>query len=486
MANPASFRESWIRPFLFYGNNPLSLIGGAITTASAMVLIGFWVVSAFGHGGSSNPYLGIILDLILPAIFVVGLLLIPIGIAVRRSYLRATDQVPSVFPEISIHDPIFRRGIEFVLVATVINFVIVGTASYRGVAYMDTVSFCGATCHVMAPEFTAYHVSSHAGVACTECHVAPGTAGYIHAKLNGTNQLFMVLTNNYPKPIMAEDKVPVASTTCLNCHNIKAQFGEKLHITTSFADDLTNSRTTSITMLHIGGSDVLGHLSGIHGAHMGKIEYIATDTTNQTIPWVRKTNADGSITEFDATGIKPTTSGQRRTGMRTMDCIDCHNRAAHSFDTPENALNRDMEAGTPNASLPFIHKEGLALIKVDYASRQVASERISSGLITFYRSQYPAIWNTQQPQVQDAAAALVKIYGDNIFPSMNVRWGTHPNNIGHNDSPGCFRCHDGNHTSTPTAKAAATTITNDCSTCHNLVVMNDPHPKLLTDLGIQQ
>jgi hypothetical protein len=155
MANRASLRESWLRPFLFYGNNPLSLLGGALTTASAMVLVGFWIIRFFGRGASSNPYLGIILDLCLPALFVVGLLLIPIGIVIRRSYLRGTDQVPSVFPEINLRDPVFRKGVDFVVVATLINFVIVGTASYRGVAYMDTVSFCGAACHVMLPEFTA-------------------------------------------------------------------------------------------------------------------------------------------------------------------------------------------------------------------------------------------------------------------------------------------------------------------------------------------
>jgi nitrate/TMAO reductase-like tetraheme cytochrome c subunit len=480
MANPNLFRESQLRPFLFYGNNPISLIGGALTTASALVLLGFWIVSAFGHGGSSNPYLGLILELILPAIFVAGLVTIPIGILIRRSFLRATDQVPAVFPEISLHDPVFRRGIEFVLVATAINFVIVGTASYRGVAYMDTVSFCGATCHVMAPENAAYHVSSHAGVACTECHVAPGTAGYIHAKLNGTNQLFMVLTNSYPRPILANNKIPVASATCLNCHDARAQTGDTLKVSTVFADDAPNTRTASVTVMHVGGSDILGHLSGIHGAHMGKIQYIATDSTNQTIPWVAKTNADGTVTQFTQAGT-PTPAGIKR----TMDCIDCHNRPAHSFDTAENALDRDMVAGTPDASLPFVHKEGLALIKADYGSRQVASERITSGLITFYRSQYPAIWATKQAQVNQAANTLAKIYSDNIFPSMNVRWGTHPNNIGHNDSPGCFRCHDGNHASAATAKIPSSTVTNDCSVCHNLAVSSEPNPKVLAQLGFQ-
>ena len=475
MSNAGSFRENWLRPFFFYGNNWLSLLGGAITTASAMVLIGFWVVGALGHSGSSNPYLGILFDLLLPGIFVIGLVLILIGILVRRTYLVSTDQVPSFFPEVSIHDPVFRHGLDFVEVATFINFIIVGIGCYRGVAYMDTVSFCGNTCHVMAPENAAYHVSSHSGIACTECHVAPGAAGYVHAKVNGTKQLFMVLVDHYPKPIMPNHKVPVASATCLNCHNPHAEMGDKLLVTQSFADDAANTPTSSVTVLHVGGEDALGHLSGIHGAHLGKIEYIATDTTDQTIPWVRKTNPDGSTTEFIASGASVPSAGQ----PRVMDCIGCHNRAAHSFDTAEGALDKMMAQGSPSASLPFLHKEGLALLNTKYGSQGEAKARISSGLITFYRSQYPAVWDTQRPQVETSANTLADIYAHNVFPAMNVRWGTHPNNIGHTDSAGCFRCHDGSHTS-----SSGMTITNDCSVCHNLVVLNEAHPKLLTDLGM--
>jgi hypothetical protein len=476
MRKAASFREDWLRPFFFYGNNWLSLLGGAITTASAMVLVGFWVVNVLGHGGSSNPYLGILFDLLLPGVFVAGLILILIGILVRRTYLLSTDQVPTFFPEVSIHDPVFRHGLDIVVVATSINFLIVGIGCYRGVAYMDTVSFCGATCHVMAPENAAYHVSSHSGVACTECHVAPGTAGYVHAKLNGTKQLFMVMVNHYPKPIMAENKVPVASTTCLNCHNAHAEMGDKLLVTSSFADDSANTQTSSVTVLHVGGEDALGHRSGIHGAHIGKIEYVATDTTDQTIPWVRKTNPDGSTIDFVASGA----SVPNITHPRVMDCIGCHNRAAHSFDTAQGALNKMMAQGSPNTSLPFLHKEGLSLLNTKYDSQGEAKTRITAGLTNFYRSQYPAVWDTQRAQVQTSASTLVKIFSENVFPSMNVRWGTHPNNIGHTDSAGCFRCHDGSHTS-----KSGVTITNDCSVCHNLVVSDEAHPKLLTDLGMR-
>ena len=163
-----------------------------------------------------------------------------------------------------------------------------------------------------------------------------------------------------------------------------------------------------------------------------------------------------------------------------MDCIDCHNRAAHSFDTPSQALNQDMVAGTPSTALPFVHKEGLMLIKATYPSQAEADARIISGLDSFYRTQYPQVWNTQRTLVDQAAKTLATIYDQNVFPFMKVTWGTHPNNLGHNTYPGCFRCHDGSHTS-----KSGVTITNDCTVCHNLVAMDEANPKEITALGMQ-
>jgi nitrate/TMAO reductase-like tetraheme cytochrome c subunit len=470
------FKENWVRPALFFGNNALSLIGGAITSASALTLIGFWVVAVFGHGGSNNPYLGIIFDLCLPAVFIFGLVLIPIGIWFRHRHLKTVDRLPAAYPKIDLADPVFRHGVGFVIVATFINFVIVGTASYRGVAYMDTPNFCGQSCHVMAPEWSAYHVSAHAGVACTECHVSPGVPGYVHAKVNGTKQLFMVILHNYPRPIMAEGRVPPARDTCLNCHNPERLAGDKLVVKSTYGDDEKNSIARSLVLLHVGGRDQFGKLSGIHGAHMGHIEYISTDSGNQTISWVGKKNDDGSVTEFTSADANRTAAAQKH----VMDCIDCHNRAAHSFETPEEALDKDMAAGTPNTSLPFAHKQGLVLIKSSYASQEEATEKITRGFEEFYRSQYPAIWNGQRTQIDQGAKALAAIYSRNVFPYMKVGWGTHPDNLGHNDYPGCFRCHDGSHNS-----KEGKSIANDCSTCHNLVAIDEPNPKQLAEIGMQ-
>ncbi len=466
-----------LRVVLFYGNNPLSLIGGALTSASAFVLIGFWVVTIFGHGGSTNPYLGIIFDLFLPGLFILGLILIPIGIGLRHSHLKAAGQLPSVYPQIDLQDPVFRRGIEFVVAATFINFVIVGTASYRGVSYMDSPNFCGQSCHVMAPQWDAYQVGPHQHVACVECHIGSGISAAVEAKMNGTKQLVEVTFDTYSCPITAPLSVlHPARATCEQCHNPTRFVGDRLLVLTKFGDDQKNSITRSVLVLHLGGVDSLSHLSGIHGHHLDDYEYVATDPTDQTIIAVSKRNADGSVTQYVSSDWKGPIQGV----TRRMDCMDCHNQASHMFVTPEQALDEVMVDGTPSASLPFVHKQGMQLIQAKYSSQAEAAAKITSGLEDYYKTQYPDVWNGQRGAVENAARMLVTIYGRNVFPFMKVAWGTYPNNIGHTDYPGCFRCHDGNHV----AKSGKV-LTNDCSVCHNLLDVDDPSPKVLTELGMQ-
>ena len=471
-----------LRLVLFYGNNWTSLIGGAITSASAVVLVGFWVIEIFGHGGSRNPYLGIIFDLFLPGLFVLGLLLIPVGIGLRRRQLKALGQIPSVYPRIELRDPVFRRGIEIVLVATFINFVIVGTASYRGVSYMDSPNFCGQSCHVMAPQWAAYQVSPHSHVACAECHIGSGLSAAVQAKINGTKQLTEVTFHTFPRPILAPLSVlRPARATCEECHSPTRFVGEKLLVETMYGDDEKNSVTHNVLVLHLGGEDSLSHRSGIHGHHLDDYQYVATDTTYQTIIAVSKHNPDGSTTQFVSSDWKGPIQGV----TRQMDCMDCHNQATHTFQTPEDAIDKAMVDGSPSASLPFVHKEGLQLMQTEYTSQAEAASKITSGLEEFYRTQYPAVWSSQRAQVDAAAGTLVTIYERNVFPEMKVTWGTYPNGMGHsvpghNPSPGCFRCHDGNHTS-----KEGKTITNDCSVCHNLLASDEVNPKQLSVLGLQ-
>jgi len=471
------FRENWVRPALFFGNNPVSLAGGAVTTASGTTMIGYWIVEIFGRP-NDNPYLGIIFFLILPALFLGGLALIPIGLFARRKKLQAAGLIPTAFPKVDLDDHIFRHGLDIVLVATIVNVLVVAVASYRGAAYMDSPQFCGQSCHVMHPEYAAYTVSAHSHVDCVACHIGTGAESYFEAKVNGTKQLIEVAINRYPMPIPSPvQNLRPAREICEGCHTPARFIGEKLLVKSTFADDEKNTETQSVVVLHLGGRDSLSHLTGIHGVHLGHIEYIATDPTRTTIPWVQRRNPDGTETTFvSSTAGAGIPSGERR----VMDCVDCHNRAAHTMETAEDALNRAMAEGAPNPDLPWAHKESLALLKANYSTTAEASAKIPAALADFYRSQHPEVMTAKADEVKAAGDALVNIFTHNVFPEMKVTWGTHPNHIGHSNYPGCWRCHDADHTSKD-----GKTITQDCAACHNLLAQDEPKPKVLQDLGIQ-
>jgi hypothetical protein len=355
---------------------------------------------------------------------------------------------------------------------------------------MDSPQFCGQSCHVMHPEDAAYRVSAHSHVACVDCHIGAGAASYVRAKVNGTKQLVEVTLHplahfapkyipDYPTPIPSPVmNLRPAREICEGCHTPARFIGEKLLVKSTFADDEKNTETQSVVVLHLGGRDSLSHLSGIHGVHLGHIEYVTTDPTRTTIPWVQKRNDDGSVTEFASSTIagKGVPQGERR----VMDCIDCHNRASHTMQTAEDALNRAMAEGAVSPDLPWVHKEGLELLKANYSTEAEARQKIPAGLAAFYRSQHPEVMASKSAVVAAAGEGLVNIFTHNVFPEMKVTWGTHPNHIGHMSYPGCFRCHDGDH-----AAKDGKAITQDCAACHNLLAVDEPKPKVLSDLGIQ-
>jgi hypothetical protein len=472
-----------LQPIYFLGQNPITLTGAVITTSTALTTIGFWFYDVF-LPGPPHPYIGLLVYLILPGIFVLGLLLIPLGIWLRRRSLRRSGKLPDAFPAIDLHLPVVRRTLEYVAVATVLNLLIIGTASYRGVEYMDSASFCGKTCHtVMDPEYTAYQNSPHSHVACVECHIGPGAGWFIRSKVSGLRQVVGLTFHTYSRPIPSPVKyLRPARETCEQCHWPQRFTGDKFLVNTSYKDDEKNTPQTDVLLLKIGGRT--GQESvGIHGHHLaGKasIRYISTDAQRLTIPVVDYTDDQGKTTEFVSTDAKPTKEQLDKGEHRVMDCIDCHNRPTHAFDLPENAVDKQMSTGQISRELPYIRKKSIEVLKVNYSTRDVAQQSIKEELNKFYRTNYPQIYQTRRALVEQAGQQVSNIYLRNIFPDMRLTWGSHPNNLGHNDSPGCFRCHDGSHTS-----ADGQTITNDCSACHQVLASGEENPKILTDLGMK-
>lgn len=475
------FSKERLAPLVYLANNWISLAGVIVVTSATVCWL--FLLPYTLRGEITHPYIGILVFLLVPAIFIAGLLLIPLGIYYHRRKDRLAGRTPQTFPPLNFENRDFRRLFLFVAVTTLLNLGITSQFAYGAVNYMDSTSFCGLTCHrVMSPEFVSHANSPHARVDCAACHIGPGASWFVRSKLSGTAQVFYTMFNTYPRPIPTPvENLRPARETCEQCHWPQRFTGDKVVVHTSYAEDEQNSASTTVLLVKVGGHAWNGTV-GIHGAHLAdntSIEYIATDDKRQEIPEVTYTDAAGKKTVYKSTDSKATPQQLARAQHRTMDCVDCHNRPTHTFLLPQRALDNAMTTGNISPALPFVKQQALAALQQSYPDQETARRQIAEKLGAYYRDKYPQIYAQNRPQVDRAIAETTAIYERNIFPQMKVTWGTYLNNLGHMDSPGCFRCHDGSHTS-----AEGKTIPNDCATCHEVKAMDEKNPQILTDLGI--
>jgi hypothetical protein len=367
---------------------------------------------------------------------------------------------------------------------TIANLVIFGIASYRGVEYMDSARFCGQTCHtVMQPEFTAYQQSPHQRVSCVQCHIGPGAGWFVRSKVSGVRQIVAVAFHTYERPIPTPvEQLRPARETCEQCHWPQRFTGDKFIVRTKYSDDEKNTALITVLLLKVGGRTFQGSV-GIHGMHLNdhsRVQYISTDRQRQLIPEVDYLDDSGKTVQFVSTDLKAAPRELAVGEHRTMDCVDCHNRPTHVFQLPDRAVDEAMSEGRISPELPFIKKTAVRVLNVGYPDRDTASSRIETSLQDWYRTSYPSVYRDKRALVNQAASQVQAIYLRNVFPAMKITWGTYPNNLGHTDSLGCFRCHDGSHKSSD-----GRVIPNDCDTCHQLLAIDEANPKVLTDLGMK-
>ncbi len=436
---------------------------GVLTTAGGLLLIFFALLLEFSLK-SPSPYLGIFTFVLFPAIVVVGILTALIGMRVeakRRVKTGATEALP--YPAIDLNEPRQRRRFAIAIGIGSLLFVVFAFTGYNGFLMTESVEFCGDTCHVMKPERTAYNNSSHARVRCVDCHVGEGAGWYVHSKLSGARQLFAVVFGTYERPIPTPvENLRPAKETCQECHwpekFVQAQLYQRGH----FKYDEKNTPEQITLLVKTGGGGENG--GGIHW-HMfieNKVTYVADDRRLQEIPWMKVQRPDGSSTEYFRTDNKITPEQLAPLKRHEMDCMDCHNRPAHSFEPPDLAVDRVMQGGKMSTTLPYMKSISVDALSRPYATAEAAHAGIRAEVKRFYTEKYPEVAVASAKDIDIAAEALVGIYDRNVFPEMKVSWDTYPSNIGHRYWNGCFRCHDGKH-ATPEGKV----LSNDCGLCHS-------------------
>jgi hypothetical protein len=458
--------------------NLVSFVGLLAALSSAVLILTLLALELAGI--PINPYVGILVYLILPVILIVGLLLVPVGLALEKKGLQkregaAGPALPKI--ELDFNRPELRRGAAWFLALTVVFVSVLSTATYKAVEFMDSVTFCGRVCHeVMEPELVTHSRSPHSRVACVSCHIGPGAPWFVKSKISGVRQVFAVAFNTHERPIPAPVKdLRPARETCEQCHWPQKFHGEQLKVITRFSEDEKNTPLKTVLLLRTGGGDKKsGIAEGIHW-HMNianEITYIATDEERQNIPWVRLKDLWGNMREYTTPEFNVPPESLAKLPIRTMDCVDCHNRPTHIYKLPEEAVDEAMLARQMNPALPFLKKTAVELLRREYPDKPQALRQIRGGLVDYYKKNHPALASAWEEDILKAAEKLAEIYATNVFPNMKIAWGTYKNNIGHLNFPGCFRCHDDNHTSRD-----GKTIRQDCDQCHNLLAVEEESPK---------
>ena len=436
--------------------NPLAITGAAIASASAIAFVVLAI--ALAAGLFDNPYAGLVVGVAIPAALLLGLLLIPAGMWLERR--RRGRDADADWPVIDFRHASVRRTSLIVAALTAVNVVIVLLAGYGTLHWMESPAFCGQVCHTpMQPQFTAWAGSTHARTACVRCHVGEGAAAVVHAKLAGVRQLTHVVTNSYSRPTPPGTDMPTGSqaATCSGCHRPERVASDRIRVIREYADDEANTETMTVLQMYVGAGASSGRSIHWHADPAIRVEYVSTDDTKETIPYVKVTDAAGKVREYvsaDATD-QIIRDGRRR----TMDCIDCHNTVGHPIAaTPEQAVDRAIAGGQVSRTLPHARREGVRLVKASYGSEDEAMQAIDKGVKGFYASRNGAI---DEQAVAQTVAGLQGVYRRNVFPAMNVTWGSYPNNRGHVTSTGCFRCHDDSH-----KDKTGAAISGDCEYCH--------------------
>ena len=459
--------------------NLVSLIGTLLIVVSLLLIGALFFMQGMGFEGGA--YLGILTFVLLPMMFLLGLALVPIGLWWRKrrdTKLAAQGQQTGHLPVFDLNQE-RTRGVLIGFVALAIPVLALAAGlTFKAVHYMDSTEFCGNACHrVMEPEYTAFQRSPHVRVGCAGCHIGPGAEWFVKAKISGSWQLIAVAFDLYPRPIPTPvHSLRPSNGTCEQCHWPTKFVGERLKVRTHFQDDEANTEVKTALMVKVGGS-AGGESHGIHW-HVDPnhtIRYLS-DERRETIFDIELTDKKAGTTKV----FKGPESAPAGSAWRTMDCVDCHNRPAHNFRSPEYEVDLAMVEGRIDRTLPFIRREGVRILtEKEYASHDEARAGIAAAVQEFYAKNYPD--RAGSAEVEQAGKALGDAYAWNIFPHMRVTWNTYANHLGHQDTRAASAA-----TTTSTRRTTARRVSKKCSTCHNVVVDEESDSKLLQELGLQE
>lgn len=456
--------------------NWVSISGAVLAVFNLAAIFSLVILNTFFDFGGA--YIGLFIYIAMPSFMVFGLLLIPIGMRMNQKRSRKADAAGEVtnWPIINFNNVATRNATFIFVFGTMFLLIISSIGSYEAFHMTESVEFCGKLCHkVMEPEYTTYHGSAHERVACVECHVGTGASWYVKSKLSGLYQVYSVLAKKFPTPI----PTPIANLrpareTCEQCHWPAKFYDRKLLSEQNFlADDANTENDIQLQMKTSSKMTAVGFEKGIH-QHISpdvKIEYKTSVANRQVIPWVRYTNIKTGVSEVFTDSENPVSQAKLDSmETRVMDCLDCHNRPAHNYRTPQAFIDKSLADGKIAKTLPGIKQVAMQALYKDYPTKDSAFFAIKKQVNDFYQKSYPELSASRKDEIEAAILEMQNGYSNNIFPYMKASWKAYPNNIGHMESDGCFRCHNDRHKTT-TGKV----ISKDCNLCHTILAQGNPN-----------
>lgn len=383
---------------------------------------------------------------------------------------------------IDLSQPRHRRNSMLALLGLFILASALLVGGIQGYHYTESIEFCGTTCHMMEPQLERFEESQHANVECTKCHIGPGFESFVKSKIEGARELYMMVTDTYHRPI----KSPVhnlrpAREICEDCHSPTTFTDNIIKTIKHYENDRQNTPINTTLILKMGGVNSLTNESkGIHWHINSDVYYIALDEQRQAMAWIGVEQSDGSLKEYysrDLIGMGQSTfvEDARANGeIRKLDCIDCHNRAAHHIPNPEEAVDAAIEHGLISIDIPYIRKNAVEILNSTFETEEQAFAAIED-LGKLYANP------TEQEDIVKAIETIKQLYTTSNFPEMKLDWKTNPNNARHTPTAGCFRCHDGNHilADPTTGTGVEEVISVECNLCHTVPIVGRGDEKIL-------
>jgi hypothetical protein len=449
--------------------NWLTIIGSIISAINLLLILLLFGISTIFNKGNTN--LGLFIYIILPGFLILGLLMIPIGMFLERKRIfQSLVHETARLPRIDLNDPSHRNAFIIFTITTIIVLFLSTLGSFKAYHITESVEFCGTLCHqVMEPEHTAYLNSPHANVSCVECHVGSGASWYVKSKLSGLHQVYAVLTKTYPSPIETplHDLRP-ARETCEKCHWPQKFYARTLWTKKYFIADSLNTEWDIMLQMKTGPEySGLGLKEGIHW-HINpdvNIEYISDNDKRENITYVKYTNkATKEVTIYKNENNAISDSLIAVSTSRTMDCIDCHNRPSHNYNSPTVYFDKAMLTGDVSKSIPYFKKAAMEILRETFNDKDSALIKINESITNYYKSDFNEYYEKNTDLINSSVVSVQKAFSQNTFPKMKVTYDKYPEHIGHLESDGCFRCHNDSFKSDN-----GRTIKRDCNLCHTIV-----------------